>query len=61
MDTQEATRFYRWDETIDCLCCDGQARFIGALGMVDYYRCRQCGADQNIDTLKAAKDVEVAQ
>lgn len=28
-----------------CPACDGEATLLGTLGALDWYRCRQCGAE----------------
>lgn len=29
-----------------CICCGGELIIIGTLGNTDWFRCRDCGADQ---------------
>jgi hypothetical protein len=31
-----------------CLVCDGPLIYLGRLGDLDHYRCRNCGMEQNI-------------
>ena len=35
-------------DTIRCTECRGEAWFLGYLGNVAYYRCRQCGWNQTV-------------
>lgn len=38
-----------------CAMCRGPLIFLGTLGKLDHYRCRNCGADQNFPS---TNDVE---
>jgi tRNA(Ile2) C34 agmatinyltransferase TiaS len=33
------------DDTPECHACDGPTEYMGTLGSLDYWRCRDCGVD----------------
>lgn len=41
-----------WDQTMDCAHCGDACRYIGCLALTDHFRCRSCGADYAVDSVK---------
>jgi len=34
------------NDSIECFACSGHSNFMGSLGDLDWYRCRNCGFEQ---------------
>lgn len=44
--------------TPKCGACYGQLHYLGRLGRVDHYRCRDCGLTQGIDAPTIPDDLD---
>lgn len=40
-----------------CACCGGELTYLGALGNLVWFRCRNCGADQYGDIAEVSEEL----
>lgn len=45
-----------WD--VQCPACDGEVELLGALGDLEWYRCRDCGAESSVRVTRTVETTE---